>query len=66
MVRFEENKIIIELKSSFPCNEWLNLLTALTQLTQNVTVDNITDEYYNIGWLLSEMLPDVDTVDKMG
>ena len=65
MVHFENNKIVVEIESRFPVEDWLTIYTSILQLTENVNEENITFDKFATGWFLKEFLPDVDTANKM-
>jgi hypothetical protein len=66
MVRFEEDKMVIEIKTCpYDAEEWSTLVKALLDLMRNVDRDNIGNNFYAVCDLLIDMMPDYDTVIKM-
>lgn len=61
MVRFEKDKIVIEIESSFPAYEWQervrDIVYAISAIDKD-RVDNDHDCIYGLCELLLEMLPD--------
>lgn len=61
MVRFEKDKIVVEVVSRFPENDWLervrDIVTAIGAIDKD-RVDNNTDCINGLCALLLEMLPD--------
>lgn len=61
MVRFEKDKIVVEMSSRFPASDWAvrvrNLVYAISAIDKD-RVDNDHDCIYGLCELLLEMLPD--------
>lgn len=68
MVRFEKEKIVIEIASSFPANDWLervrDIVYAIGAIDKD-RVDNDHDCIYGLCDLLLEMLPEEEDVREM-
>ena len=59
MVRFEENKLIIEIVTHWPQESWKELHTGLCDLIRYVKQDTIHDDtLYSVVDLLSELMPE--------
>lgn len=66
MVRFEKDKLIIEIESCFPTDTWLELYGAMLDLVRSLDADySLSDRFYNIPILLDAMLPDSDQAKKL-
>lgn len=68
MVRFEKDKIVIEIESSFPTYDWQervrDLVYAIGAIDKD-RVDNDHDCIYGLCSLLMEMLPEENDVREM-
>lgn len=68
MVRFEKDKIVIEIESSFPVYDWQervrDIVYAIGAIDKD-RVDNDHDCIYGLCSLLMEMLPEEDDVREM-
>lgn len=68
MVRFEKDKIVIEIESSFPAYDWQvrvrDIVYAIGAIDKD-RVDNDHDCIYGLCSLLMEMLPEEDDVREM-
>lgn len=61
MVRFEKDKIVIEIETKFPTNQWLDDIRDIVHVISVINkdmVDNDNDCIYSLCSLLLEMLPD--------
>lgn len=66
MIRFEKDKLVIEIESGFPSDTWLELYGALIDLVRSLDADYpLGDRFYNIPILLDAMLPDSDQAKKL-
>ena len=66
MVRFEKDKMVIELPATmWSVEDWLELHGALCGLMSNVTPDNMRNDFYLVCHFLQELMPDFDTAKKM-
>jgi hypothetical protein len=66
MVRFEENKLVIEVETSMPHETWLEMHASLCDIIRYVRQDTMVDKtFYAAIDLLHEMLPDWEIAKKM-
>ena len=68
MVRFEDDKLVIELKahsSRDAMEKWMELQSSICDVIRSVDSDNIHDTFYNIPDFLRELIPDWDVAKKM-
>jgi hypothetical protein len=68
MVRFEEDKLVIELKAygkKDAIDRWLSIHDALYDLMEVINDDTLCDTFFAIPGLLKELSPDWDTLTKM-
>lgn len=66
MVRFEENKLIIELQTCSPVEDWLYLQQGLCDVVRNVNQDNIcSDTFCNVINFMQSLIPEWETARKM-
>lgn len=68
MVRFEKNKIVIEIECGFPADDWCmfvkDIISAVGAIDKDL-VDNNNDCIYGLSKLLLEMMPDEMVLRKM-
>jgi hypothetical protein len=68
MVRFEEDKLVIELRAGTSQNaldKWVGLHSALCNVIRNTDDESICDTFYNLPDFLEELMPDWDVAKKM-
>ncbi len=69
MVRFEKDKLVIEIDASGPfgpLEEWVNLHDAMCDLIYFLDSERINDRtFFNIATLIRALVPDWGTVKKM-
>jgi hypothetical protein len=68
MVRFEDDKLVIELKAqsaSDAMEKWMELQYSICDVIRSVDCDNIHNTFYNIPDFLRELTPDWDVAKKM-
>jgi hypothetical protein len=68
MVRFEENKLVIEVQSHSQkdaVEKWITLQRELLFLMRWLENDKISKDFYTIPDLLDELLPDWEQAKKM-
>lgn len=68
MVRFEKEKIVIEVKSVSPVEDWINLMQGMlhiVSITEKELLHSEGDPLYDVCWLLESMVPDWDVAKKM-
>ncbi|MDR1155816.1 MAG: hypothetical protein LBL04_14010 [Bacteroidales bacterium] len=65
MVRFESDKLVIEIQTLFPVETWIVLHGGIYDLARNVNQDTVTGDFYSVIDFLRELMPDYDTVKKM-
>lgn len=68
MVRFENDRYVIEVPSHFPADQWLDNVRDLVYCIGAMDkdrVDNNNDCIYGLCSLLLEMLPDEDEMREM-
>jgi hypothetical protein len=66
MVTFKEKSFVIEVYTGYnPIDGWQQLHKSLCDLLATVNDDNITERHYAAVGLLAELMPDIDTANKM-
>jgi hypothetical protein len=68
MVRFEDDKLVIELKahsSKDALEKWMSLQFSICDVIRSVDCDDIHNTFYNIPDFLQELVPDWDVAKKM-
>ena len=69
MVRFEDDKLVIELSAHSKADaieQWAELQVALCDLLHNVSQENICDDsYYNVPKFMRELMPNWEVLKKM-
>lgn len=68
MVRFEKDKIVIEIESSFPTYDWQERVRDLVYAIGAIDKDRVDDDHdciYGLCSLLMEMLPEENDVREM-
>jgi hypothetical protein len=66
MVRFEKDKLIIEIKTTTPHEDWLSMHASLCDLLRFVNRDTLIEDSHDSAIdLLSNMVPDWETSTKM-
>lgn len=59
MIRFEENKLIVEIEGGDPVETWLVLHAGLCDIVRNVTQDSMCDDtFYAVIDFIRELVPD--------
>ena len=68
MVRFEKDKIVVEIESQFPADEWIehvrDLVWAIGAIDKDM-VDSKNDGIYGLCQLVLELLPDEAAAREM-
>ncbi len=68
MVRLEKDKIVIEIESALPADDWCmfvrDIISAVGAIDKDI-VDNNNDCIYGLSKLLLEMMPDEMVLRKM-
>ena len=68
MVRFEKDKIVVEIESQFPTDEWIehvrDLVWAIGAIDKDM-VDSKNDGIYGLCQLVLELLPDEAAAREM-
>lgn len=68
MVRFEKDKLVIEMEGTWPADRWVDVMRDLIRcisITDKERVDNNLDCIYGVCDLLEAMLPDEQDARKM-
>ena len=66
MVRFERDRLVIEIATSTPHEDWLNIHEAICNIVRLVNQDTIADKTFSSAIdLLDELMPDWKTAKKM-
>lgn len=68
MVKFEKKRLVLEMECHDSAEMWVDTMRALLDLisiADKSMLDNKEDSLYNLCWLMRELLPDVQTVQKM-
>ncbi len=68
MVHFEKDKFVIEMKSEWPADSWVDVMRDLIRcvsVTDKERLDNNLDCVYGVCDLLEAMLPDEKDARKM-
>lgn len=68
MIRFEEKKIVIEIETSFPADDWKELVTDLLRVIACMNKDFVNSDYdslYRVCDLLCQMIPEEASLRKM-
>lgn len=68
MVRFEKGKIVIEVESVSPAEDWAGLMRSLlhiVSITDKELLNCKDDPLYDVCWLLGSMVPDCNVAEKM-
>lgn len=68
MVRFEEDKYVIEVPSCFPAEEWMQLMTDILSVIGSIDqqlFEGEHDSVYGLTRFLLQMLPEEEVVKKM-
>ena len=66
MVRFEENKLVIEIADPYPVEAWMDIHAGICDVVRNVKQENIVEgNYFAVIDFLREMVPDYDNAVKM-
>lgn len=66
MVRFEDGKLVIEIKTNSPIEYWSDLQNSLLYSMRWTTDENINnDMFYRLPDFLIELQPDFDVLKKM-
>lgn len=68
MVRFEEDKYVIEVSSSFPAEDWKQLMTDILSVIGSIDqqlFEGEHDSVFGLTRFLLQMLPEEEVVKKM-
>lgn len=68
MVRFEKDKMVIEIASNFPADSWADTMRSLLRMVAIADKELLSGErdvLYDVCTLLEEMLPDEDTCRRL-
>ena len=68
MIRFEEEKLVIEIKTcsrAYAVETWLNLQKELLYIIRWMGQDNISNDFYVIPDFMDVLLPDFEQAIKM-
>lgn len=68
MVRFEEDKYVIEVLSSFPAEDWKQLMTDILSVIGSIDqqlFEGEHDSVFGLTRFLLQMLPEEEVVKKM-
>ena len=66
MVRFEENKLVIEIETRFPTETWLNMHRGICDVVRTIQQEDIIDEsFHNVIDLLAEIMPEEADARKL-
>ena len=66
MVRFEENKLVIEIENSDPVEAWIELQQGLCDLIRFVNSDTLyPNTFYGVIDLVGELVPEHRQAKKM-
>ena len=68
MVRFEEDKYVIEVPSSFPAEDWKQLMTDILSVIGSIDqqlFEGEHDSVFGLTLFLLQMLPEEEVVKKM-
>jgi hypothetical protein len=65
MIRFESDKLIIEIRTPFPVETWIDLHSGIYDLARNVNQDTLTQDFYSVIDFLREIVPDCEDAKKM-
>lgn len=66
MVRFEKDKLVIEVTCYDPVERWMELHTSLCDIIRNVAQENIaSDTFYSSIDFLSELIPGYEECRQM-
>lgn len=66
MIRFEENKLVIEIEGSDPVETWLTLHSGLCDIVSNVAQESIcNDTFYAVIDFLRELIPEYSVACKL-
>ena len=66
MVRFEDQKLVIEIACFDPAETWIDLQKGLCDVVREVKQENHHDEtYYCVIDLIRELIPEFDDAKKM-
>lgn len=65
MVKFLEDKFVIEVPSTSPAEDWILLQDALCDVLRNLESDSMPRNFFEIPNLLQAMMPDWKTAKKM-
>ncbi|MDR0815076.1 MAG: hypothetical protein LBN37_04910 [Bacteroidales bacterium] len=65
MIRFEKDRLIIEIKHYCPVEYWQELQQGLYDLIRHVNQDTISNTFHEVISLLEELIPETDDAKKM-
>jgi len=66
MVRFEDEKLVIEIHTHTPAEDWLNLFEGICDVVRSVDSDTIcNDSFHSVIDLMGSLVPDWEIAKKM-
>ena len=66
MVRFEDKKLVIEINSHGPAEDWLNIYTGICDVVRNVDSDTIMNSSFGfVIDFMQQLAPDWEDAKKM-
>jgi len=66
MIRFESDKLVIEIETPFPAETWTELHIGIYDLVRDVKQETLCNaSFYSVIDFLRELMPEYDTVKKM-
>jgi len=66
MVRFEDEKLVIEIVTHTPAEDWLNIHTGICDVIRNVDSDLIcNDSFYSVIDFMNSLVPDWEDAKRM-
>ncbi len=64
-VKFQKDSFTIEIPSTAPVEDWLDLQSSLCDLLRILEQDSITNNFFHTIVLMESLMPDLDTAKKM-
>lgn len=65
MVKFEKDKFVIEVPTTSPAEDWLELHDALCLVIRSLNHETIPENFWAVVNLLQDMMPDWQTAKKL-
>ena len=66
MVRFEEDKLVIEIIHPYPVEKWMDIHMGIYDIVRFVKQETLIDKsFFSVIDLLGELMPDYDDAKKM-